>query len=221
MTDAMLAGDEAQPDPESPIGGVGDDLEGAPPAAGAPSGRLCQEPGCTNELPPGSHQARKYCDEHFRGKGGREQRRREGQSGEKPPRLVVDLGGKRSTTGKGDQRARETAAGAAAFLGVVATGLAVSGDAVCAGAVSSGAAQWGEAVGELSKYQPWLQSFFAPVGGDNQLGAWLGFMLATGAIALPVMAHHGILPASVGAKLGGVFVAADDVVTDQRIPGAA
>jgi len=200
---------------EGIVGGA-DPVEGddsLPPGEFAvvpPTGRHCAEPGCENELPDGSHPARKYCDEHFKGKGGRAERVREGRTSERAPKVVVELGGPRKSGGAKDQRARETAAGAAAFMNVVASGLAVSGDQVCAAAVAGGAAQWGDAVGELSKYQPWLQSFFAPVGGDSQLGAWLGFMMATGAIALPVMAHHGLLPETVGAKLGGMFVAADD-----------
>lgn len=167
-----------------------------------PNGRICQLDGCDSPIPDGSHPARKYCDEHFVGKKGKKR-----PTMEQPPKLVVDLGGGK-TRGK-DQRVADTAAGARAFANVIATGLSVSGDNVCAEAVANGSAQWGAAVGELSKYQPWLQQFFAPVGGENQIGAWLGFLMATGAIALPVMAHHNLLPASVGAKLGGVFVAAE------------
>jgi hypothetical protein len=176
-----------------------------------PTGRVCQDPRCENLIPEGSHPARKYCDEHFVGKGNSRKK-------ERPPKLVVDLGGGK-TRGK-DQRAADTAAGATAFANVIATVLSVSGDQVCSAAVAQGAAQWGAAVGELSKYQPWLSQFFAPVGGENQLGAWLGFMMATGAIALPVMAHHNLLPASVGAKLGGVFVAAEDAAGDSSQPAA-
>lgn len=174
-----------------------------------PDGRVCAEEGCVNTLPDGSHPARKYCDEHFQGRGGRTARKAKGQNGEKKPTSITfDVGGKRKSDGMKGQRARDTAAGATAFMQVVGSGLAVAGDDVCAAAVTGGAAQWGEAVGELSKYQPFLATFFAPVGGDSQLGAWLGFMMATGAIALPVLAHHDLLPASVGAKMGGVFVAA-------------
>jgi hypothetical protein len=179
-----------------------------------PNGRPCQEPGCPNLLPDGSHPSRKYCEEHFVGKGARGKAK-----AEKAPKLVVDLGGGKATK-KGDQRVADTAAGAAAFMQVVATGLSVSGDQVCAAAVANGAAQWGQSVGELSKYQPWLQQFFAPVGGDNQIGAWLGFLMATGAIALPVMAHHNLLPQSVGAKLGGVFVAAEGAADGSQQPAA-
>lgn len=183
-----------------------------------PTGRVCAEEGCANYLPDGSHPARKYCDEHFQGKGQRAARRREGNNGEKPPRLVVDVGGKRKSDGMKGQRARDTAQGAAAFAKVIAGGLAMTGDTVCAAAVGSQADAWGEAVGELSKYQPWLAQFFAPVGGDGQLGAWLGFALVTGSIVLPVLGHHNLLPESVGAKLGGVFVAAEQTaasVADQ------
>jgi hypothetical protein len=212
MTDSesiglMLTG-ESPPDVTDP-----DDFGVIPP-----NGRICQEEGGANPLPDNSHPARKYCDEHFQGKGSRAGRRRAGNNGERPPRLVVDVGGARKTTGKSDQRARDTAAGAAAFLGVIATGVAMTGDNVCGNAISSQAAAWGEAVGELSKYQPWLAQFFAPVGGDSQLGAWLGFLMVTGSIALPVMAHHGLLPDSIGAKLGGAFVAAEHAAAD--VPAA-
>jgi hypothetical protein len=184
-----------------------------------PSGRplSCAEPGCDGIVPPGSHPARKYCDLHLRGQAGRAARARAGLGREKPPKLVVQVG--KESAGKKDQRARDTAQGAAAFANVVATGLSMSGDQVCAAAVAGGSQAWGDAVGELSKYQPWLQQLFAPVGGDSQLGAWLGFLMATGAIALPVLAHHGMLPESVGARLGGVMVAADDAAS-QSSPAA-
>jgi hypothetical protein len=194
----MLTGTEPPPDATDP-----DDARVI-----LPNGRACAEPGCTDFVPDGSHPARKYCDEHFKGRGGRTERKRNGQTGEKPPKLVVEVGGKRPSGGKSDQRARDTAAGAAAFANVIATGVAMTGDDVCASVIAGAAGQWGDAVGELSKYQPWLAAFFAPVGGDSQLGAWLGFLMVTGSIALPVLAHHNLLPDSVGAKLGGAFVAA-------------
>jgi hypothetical protein len=218
--DGIMAGEDPSTGTAEPGGGGAsdpDDLRVIPP-----TGRTCAEKGCDNPLPDGSPPARKYCDEHFRGMGGRAARAKAsgtvpGAKAEKAPKLVVQVG-KETRGGKGDQRARDTAQGAAAFMSVIATGMSMSGDQVCAGAVAGGAAAWGDSVGELSKYQPWLQSFFAPVGGGSQLGAWLGFLMATGAIALPVLAHHGMLPESVGAKLGGVMVAADDAA--QQSPAA-
>jgi hypothetical protein len=190
------------------------------------SGRQCKKilddgTVCPNFLPEGSPPARKFCDEHYVGKGRSAERQRKGNNGERAPKLVLDVGGKRATGGAKDQRARDTAKGAEAFLKVVATGLAVADDNVCAAAVAGGAEQWGTAVGELSKYQPWLSAVFAPVGGDNQMGAWLGFLIATGAIALPVLAHHNLLPESVGARFGGVMVAANDIDTQQTAQPAA
>jgi hypothetical protein len=188
-------------------------LDGLEAAMNEPSGRkqcayinddLTQ---CPEFVPDGSHPARKFCDTHF--VGGKRDRPRK----ESAPKLVVEMGGGKKGTTTKDKRAKDTAAGAIAFMNVVATGVAMSGDQLCAAAFANGATQWGEAVGELSKYQPWLAQFFAPVGGDSQLGAWLGLLMATGAIALPVLAHHNLLPASVGAKLGGVMVAADDAAS--------
>lgn len=204
-------------------GELTDDTGGEPGQfTGLPPGRQCAEEGCENEIPAGSHQARKYCDEHFKGKGGRAERRRKGNTGERAPKLVLDVGGgKRPAGGAKEQRARDTAAGAKAFANVIATGFAMSGDTVCAAAVATGADHWGDAVGELSKYQPWLSTFFAPVGGESQLGAWLAFAMTTGAIAVPVLAHHGMLPEAIGAKMAGVMVAADDFANDQQQSPAA
>lgn len=189
-------------------------------AVAPPNGRICAEQGCVNTLPDGSHPARKYCDEHFVGKGQRQARKRAGNNGERPPRLVVDVGGKRPKDGMKGQRARDTAQGATAFANVIATGISMTGDNVCATAIASQAAAWGESVGELSKYQPWLAQFFAPVGGDSQLGAWLGFGMVTGAMLLPVLAHHGMLPESVGAKLAGAYVAAEQASATADQPAA-
>lgn len=193
-------------------------VEGATSTDGESSGptpegsRPCQFAGCTGFVPPGSHPARKYCDEHFVGANRKAQRK-----GEKAPQTVINIQSASTKGSAKDKRIADTAAGAAAFMSVIASGLSISGDDVCAAAVQGGAQQWGQAVGELSKYQPALSKFFAPVGGDSQLGAWLGFLLATGAIALPVMAHHGILPESVGAKMAGVFVSAEGAAPDAAV----
>ena len=173
--------------------------------------RPCKEEGCTSFVPLNAHVARVYCDTHMRGAGGKVSRGRTrvAKNNEKPPRLALEIG-KAAKTSKGDAKAAQTAEGATAFMTVIATGIAMSGDETCASAIGGGAKAWGEAVGELSKYQPWLSTFFAPAGGDNQLGAWLGFAMTTGAILLPVLAHHGMLPESVGVKLAGMAVAAGD-----------
>lgn len=183
--------------------------------AGLDPARPCQKEGCDSFVPFGAHMARKYCEAHYVGAGGKVRDAR--AKNEKPPKLVVEMGGKASKkTDAKERQAAQTAEGAQAFAMFVATTLAVSGDEVCAGAITAGAPAWSQSVGELSKYQPWLTKFFAPVSGENQLGAWLGFILATGTMVLPVLAHHNLLPASVGAKLGGVYVAAAQHDPDQQ-----
>lgn len=204
MTDLFTAELEGNPEPPGEFSAT---LKGRTCKQKNPDGTLCGNP-----LPENSPPGRKYCEEHYVGNGGRAKRRREGRTGEKRPASVnVNVGGPRPTGGKKDQRARETAAGAEAFLKVAATGWAMTGDDICPASVSAGAPRWGEAVGELSKYQPWLANIFAPVGGDNQLGAWLGLLAASVPIVLPVLAHHNLLPDAIGVKLGGVMVAASDL----------
>ncbi len=72
------------------------------------------------------------------------------------------------------------------------------------------AAAWGAAVGELSKYQPWLVSIFAPSGGA-QMTAWVTLSMATAPILITVLTHHGLMPASVAEKIGGVASVAGHV----------
>jgi hypothetical protein len=207
--DGIMAGSD-------PGGGVPEDEPGEF-AVIPPNGRVCAKPDCDNLLPDGSAPARKYCEVHFVGAKGNARPKTE-----KVPKLVLELGGKaKGGGGTKDARAEQTAQGAAAFVNLLATGFAMSGDMVCAGAMQAGAPAWGQAVGELSKYQPILATLFAPAGGDNQFGAILGVLLTTGAIVLPVMAHHGMLPESLGAKMAGTMVAAEQMAGDGSIPGAA
>lgn len=187
----------------------GDDFRPIPP-----NGRVCKTEGCDNLLPDGSAPARKYCEVHFVGAKGSAK-----PKAEKAPKLVLEMGGK-GRGGTKDARAEQTAQGATAFATLLSTGFVMAGDNVCGGAIAAGAPAWGQAVGELSKYQPILSTLFAPAGGDNQFGAILGVLLTTGGMLLPVLAHHGMLPDSLGAKMGGVFVAAE-MAGDGSIPGAA
>lgn len=187
---------------------LGDELPAAAPAAA--NERPCQSPGCESSIPEGSHPARKYCDEHFVGKHGK-------RKSEAAPGTVLNLNlPKPAAANAKDKRAKDTAAGATAFMNLAAAGAAMlaGGQADSpwmkdAGVVKAGAQGWGDAVGELSKYQPWISSIFAPVGGDNQAKAIFMVVVATAAIVVPVLGNHGALPGEVGAMMGGMFVAAE------------
>lgn len=185
-----------------------------------PSGRICAEEGCDNPLPDGSHPARKFCDEHFVGKAGRKAKKTE-----RPPASVnIHL---KSAGGKKDDRAAATAGGATAFMQMAAAGAAMlsGGNAESPWLKDSAVMRmhsedWGNAVGDLSKYQPWLQSVFAPVGGDNQMKAIFTLVVITGAIVVPCLSHHNMLPGEVGAMIGGVFMAAEQADGSQQQPAA-
>lgn len=181
---------------------MSDLLEGADPETAAlleaEAGRKqCKEPGCSGWVALDAAPSTRYCPEHFRGASSR----RAGK--EKAPKVVVSIQGKHSS-----DKQKETARGAATFMTMVGSTFMLAKDEVCATAIVSGAEQWGEAVAELSKYQPWLASVFAPAAGDNQVGAWVGLFMASLPILLPVLAHHNLLPDSIGTLVGGVAVQA-------------
>ena len=85
----------------------------------------------------------------------------------------------------------------------------------------SGAAAWGAAIGDLSRYQPVLEKIFAPSGEITGQGfAWIAALAATAGIAIPVMAHHGLISEAMAIKFAGGTMAfsgmtgAADVGTD-------
>jgi hypothetical protein len=117
------------------------------------------------------------------------------------PRVVFEVG---RTKPQKKSRETEVTEGATAMLNVVAAGIAMSGDAVCSTAVREGAPALAEALGDLSKYHPQIAKFFAPMGGESEFGAWIGLGMAGAPIVVTVLSHHNLLPASVGAKIGGI-----------------
>lgn len=172
-----------------------------------PEGRICASEGCSTPLPEGASHFRRYCDEHQPpkrnppAKGKKAAPRRDSA-----PRVVVELGATKPNR-KAEQKAK-VEQGAAKYLKVIELGVAISGDATCASSIKAGSPALASALAELAEYQPALAKFFLPSENAGQAAAWVAVAVAAGGIALPVMAHHGLLPESIAAKLGGVFVAA-------------
>jgi hypothetical protein len=131
------------------------------------------------------------------------------------------MGGTRPKGGAKNDQAAKTAAGATTFLVVMSTAMAAMGNEKDAMAIQGGAQLWGQSMGELGKYHNWVNQLFAPVGGEGPMGAYIGVFLASMAIALPIMDNHGWLPQSVGVKLAGAAVAAEQMATEAPADVAA
>lgn len=158
----------------------------------------CAKEGCEVYLPAGHHHRRLYCDEH--------QPEQSKPKRDRAPKLVVEIGNGAKTTKK-DSDAARVAGGATALMTMLAQGVMLAGDDVCGTAMAMGAKNWGAAMGELAKYQPALVKIFAPTQSD-QVVVWISAAIATSAIVIPVLTHHGLMPEAVASKLAGTMVAA-------------
>jgi hypothetical protein len=174
------------------LNGDADDLQ---PQADGPI-RLCQKPTCDNQIAPDAYHTVRYCDEH-----------RKVKKGDRKPTNInfkVGSGGGRSAEA---QRKAKVQGGGLALMNMVAAGLALGGDQICAAAVANGADSWAKAMADLSVYQPWIANILAPTGDlTGQMSAWIAATIATAGIAVPVLAHHNMVPPSVAAKFAGVMV---------------
>jgi hypothetical protein len=163
----------------------------------------------------GSHRwnAHRVKGSHPSSKGGKEKRRATSTQ-----KTTVNLNvGKRS--GKGPENVAKTAQGATSFANMVAAGLALGGQAADASVVATHAETWGQAIGDLSQYQPWLVKVFAPSEAiTGQGAAWAAVIIASAAIMVPVAVNHGWLAPETAGKLGVVAGAAAEQAQSATSP---
>jgi len=112
-----------------------------------------------------------------------------------------------------DKRAQEVAAGAQAFLTLIASGVALAGDDVCAAAWNTQIPQIAAQLGELSRFHPGIAKLFAPIGEESELGAWLGLRFAMAPAVIATLSHHHMMPNALAQKIAGVAVAATEAAS--------
>jgi hypothetical protein len=159
--------------------------------------RLCQKPTCDNQIAPDAYHTVRYCDEHRKAKKG----------DRKPTNIRFQVGSAGGGRSAEAQRKAKVRAGATSMMSMVASGVAMTGDQFCAEAIASGADSWAKSMADLSVYQPWIANIFAPTGDiTGQMTAWIAAVICTAGIAVPVLAHHNMVPPSVAEKFGAVMV---------------
>ncbi len=184
-------------------------LSTAPDPGVVYTGKECDEDGCTKLLPaygqPGFGAARKKCDEHFVGQKSNPRKPRKPKGEGAGVNVSVDLG-KSKSGGRtaADQRVVKVTNGATQMAKTVAVLLATSGNTADAEAILGGADAWGQALGELSRYQPVLEKIFAPTGEVTGQGlAWIAVIAATAGIVVPVFANHGMISPEFAQRFAG------------------
>jgi hypothetical protein len=131
---------------------------------------------------------------------------------DKAPRIEVNLspprgGGKDKELQAVEERARQLATTMAAVV-------LLMGQAEDSADITRGAGAWSKSVAELAEHEEWLRKL--ALGGETSARAmaWLQFLIATGALAAPILARHELLPAGLGQLAGQMLATGADLPTD-------
>ncbi len=154
--------------------------------------RTCAAPGCDELLPEGSHKWRKYCDEHQPPKVAPKGKRKAPPRDRRPPSININLPGRGQT--KKDAELETLQARAEALANGIAAVLAISGRPDDGLDIQRGAKAWAMSVRQLGVHEEWVRKLAAGGEASERAMAWVGFAMATGAIAVPIMIRHGAMP---------------------------
>lgn len=203
----------------------------AEPEAQPDPNRPCQLPECPNLLPVTAHPRRIYCDAHDGRSPERRRVRREWMRDHKPkgdrppPNLTLNVGGgkggKDKDTRGGAQpgeldavqrRALQIAQLTAAFILVGTKGPNREADSLD---IANGAEGWAGTVRELAVHEEWLRKLLATGGETSErAAAWGAFLLATAAIASPILVRHEVIKGGMADLASTILGNAQSLTTD-------
>lgn len=163
-----------------------------------PSGellRICAYPGCEATFTVNSPSQKRYCcTDH---KGWKRPRAGSAAQADRPPASVqINL------PGPGKPKAKDPALAAvekrlASIAGIASVAVLLMGQPLDAADIERHRATWAAAGAELAAYEPWLRKLAAGGETSERFMAWLKFLAATGAMALPIILRHDVLPAPI------------------------
>lgn len=95
---------------------------------------------------------------------------------------------------------------------LIAGGILMLGQADDAKDVRDNAGAWADSVRELARHEDWLRKIAQGGEMTERALAWVGFLFATGAMLLPILLRHQIIPENLAelVSLDGSPVAAQD-----------
>lgn len=163
----------------------------------------CPEPGCGWTRPEGDRRppplalgSHRRTAHGVKGKGpahGQSQARRR----DRPPTSIkVDLGGGRKPA-KDDPVLAAVEQRAKQLAGVVAVFLLVSGSPDDSRDIEAGKDVWAASVRNLAVHEKWLRALGQGGEGSARGLAWAEFVMATGALTLPILLRHGAVPPAI------------------------
>lgn len=185
--------------------------EAEPEATEVDPARPCQLPECPNFLPLTAHPRRIYCDAHDGRSPERRRIRRQWMQDHKPakasdkaPPIALHLGGAGKGKDKKDvrggaqpgeldavrQRALQIAQVTAALVLVGTKGPHREADAAD---IAANSGQWANSVRELAVHEEWLRKLGAGGEVSERAAAWGAFLLATVAMASPILVRHEVI----------------------------
>lgn len=194
------------------------------PAATVDYERPCELPDCPGIVEAGSTSATKFCPPH-RGrdpkarKARRDWLREHGPKDATPINIQVGGGkGKGKNDTRGDAQPGELDAVHARGLQIaqITAALVLMGtkgqhreaDALD---IARGAEGWATSLRELAVYEPWVRKIAAGGEASERATAWVGFLVASAAIASPILVRHEIIK-------GGMANLADTILTNATAP---
>jgi hypothetical protein len=188
---------------------VGGEVEDPSPA------RICLFDGCTTSL-EGTHGAVKYCPAHKPRPHGPSRKKRKDSA----PRSVtnnINLGTPKSRSAKADKEmeaVRTRAKSAATAVCILLSMVGKDSDALH---IMRGSDAWAQSVSQLSEHEEWIRKLAQGGESSERALAWLQFVLATGAIALPILIDHKVITGKLAELLAGLATVAGEpiVVPDQ------
>jgi hypothetical protein len=161
---------------------------------------------CTDFLPVGANDQQKYCPRH-QPRSSRLKARIKPPDAPQPKSVTnnIKVTIPKGATKKDNTDAERVEQAALAMLQMLPMLLAMTGDEICPPAISEQLPAIAAALGELSKFQPWLKKVFTPGESTGEVFAWVSLLVATSPALIVVLSHHGMISADLSERLRNVF----------------
>lgn len=161
--------------------------------------RICAEEGCEEVLGPGTHHFQRYCETHRP-----PAKVRAPKKDRKPPSVNIGINIPKPTTSRKDAELQTLEERAAALAKLIAALVAMMGQPDDALDIQRGAEMWAKSVRQLGVHEDWVRKLAAGGEASDRAMAWVGFVLATGSVALPILLRHDVMPAQLVAIVKAV-----------------
>jgi len=178
--------------------------------------RQCEEPGCEEPRKNDKVNTR-YCEEHSALRRKRPVGGTRPRSDKAPRSINVNLGQPKATTK--DKQLQAVEDRARQLVQIAAALVLLAGQVEDSADIAKGSEVWATSVRDLAQHEAWLRKIASGGEASARAVAWLQFVVASLAIALPILLRHGALPANI-AKVAEQFIGVAETLTVTDVPTA-